>query len=120
MQHRIHLAFDLPSDHPALFGERKGAFVAPLLPAAAADEAVSFQMVNGTGDGRLVLLAFFAKVGGGHGPQAIEIVQTGDVHTAQIILCHFSVFDFLDAAADLVDQHGEGFKARIHGTLLSC
>ena len=67
------------------------------------DKSVRFQIVQRTGNGRLVLLAVLAQLCRGHAVQRMYVVQAGYMDASQMICSHLLIFYPSDITADSVD-----------------
>ena len=79
------------------------------------DKSVRFQIVQRTGNGRLILLAVLAQLRRGHAIQRIYVVQTGHMGASQMIDGHLLIFYPPYVAADPVDQNRKRLKSLLHG-----
>lgn len=79
------------------------------------DKSVRFQIVQRTGNGRLILLAVLAQLRRGHAIQRIYVVQTGHMGASQMIDGHLLIFYPPYVVADPVDQNRKRLKSLLHG-----
>ena len=72
-------------------------------------------MIERSGNGRFIFLAALTEVRCSYAVGRVQIIQTGNMSTSQMIFCHFLIFDFANVATDPVDEHSESFESVLHG-----
>ena len=111
-QNSVDLFGQLLADLSAFLRQAEGIAVAFVLFRSRLDKTVCFQVFDGAGDRRFVLVTVGTEFCGGHRLfRAVEIVDAGNVGAFQIIFRHFLGLYFSDSSGDARYHNGKRFKA---------